>query len=255
MSDHILEYWQSQAKKHGISHRASWGDNLAIDLEIKEIQKHIKKGDAVLDIGCANGYSMMHYVSCKPKSITGIDFSKEMIKQAKMLDLNKIECQIHFDHGDIRNLPYEDNSFDMVYTTRVLINLPNWENQKEGINECIRVCRPGGKVLFSEGFFEPMELLNKMRALCSLSSLKQHEFNRYIKFEELKSFLTEKLINYEQIDFSSMYYLGSRFVRELVTDPSDYTGYSNPINKIFYEIEQSYSGGGFGIQQMFVLNL
>jgi cyclopropane fatty-acyl-phospholipid synthase-like methyltransferase len=55
MSDHILEYWQSQAKKHGISHRASWGDNLAIDLEIKEIQKHIKKGDAVLDIGCANG--------------------------------------------------------------------------------------------------------------------------------------------------------------------------------------------------------
>ena len=52
---------------------------------------------------------------------------------------------------------------------------------------------------------------------------------------------------------SSIYYLGSRFLRELVTNPADYKGYSNPINKLFYEIEKEFSGGGFGIQQIYLL--
>jgi hypothetical protein len=54
-------------------------------------------------------------------------------------------------------------------------------------------------------------------------------------------------------DFSSVYYLGSRFLRELISKIEDYPGYSNPINKIFYELEKSYSGGGFGIQMIYVI--
>jgi hypothetical protein len=36
-------------------------------------------------------------------------------------------------------------------------------------------------------------------------------------------------------------------------NPEDYPGYSNPINEIFYNIEKEYSGGGFGIQQAYVI--
>ena len=50
------------------------------------------------------------------------------------------------------------------------------------------------------------------------------------------------------IEISSLYYLGSRFLRELVTNLSDYPGYSNPMSETFYKIERKFSGGGIGIR-------
>jgi hypothetical protein len=50
-----------------------------------------------------------------------------------------------------------------------------------------------------------------------------------------------------------MYYIGSRVLRDVFTNPSDYSGYSNPINKYFYDLELKYSGGDVGIQQLYVV--
>ena len=41
-------------------------------------------------------------------------------------------------------------------------------------------------------------------------------------------------MNYQIEDFSSIYYPGSRFLRELVIDPTAYPGFTNPINKLFF---------------------
>ena len=76
-----------------------------------------------------------------------------------------------------RSLAFADSSFDVVYTTRVLINLPAWDQQVTGIMECLRVARPGGKVILSEAFWEPLVLINAMRALVRLPSLVEHDFN------------------------------------------------------------------------------
>jgi hypothetical protein len=54
-------------------------------------------------------------------------------------------------------------------------------------------------------------------------------------------------------EFSSIYYLGSRFLRELVPDPSAYPGYSDPINEVFYGIERRFFGGGGGVQQAYIV--
>jgi ubiquinone/menaquinone biosynthesis C-methylase UbiE len=160
---------------------------------------------------------------------------------------------IDFAEGDVRSLQFPDNTFDVAYTTRVLINLPTWEQQVQGIAECIRVVKPNGTVVLSEGFWEPLVLLNAMRALKNLVPLVEHDFNRYLKLSALEIYLKSLNLNYKIEDFSSIYYLGSRFLRELVTDPAAYPGFSNPINKIFFEIEKQYSGGGFGIQQAVVI--
>ena len=254
MSNHILQYWNSQADKFGKSHSASWGDNFAIALETSTIGQYIKEGDKVLDVGCANGYSTMHHLDKHVSSITGVDFSGSMIKKSKM---NQGECdfpeKLHFEVGDIRKLGFENDTFDVVYTTRTLINLPTWEEQKRGISECIRVCKEGGKIIFSEAFWEPLVLLNSIRILKSLSPLVEHDFNRYLKKKYLEEYFHTSNIRFSVIDFSSIYYLGSRFLRELVTNTEDYSGYSNPINEIFYNIEKEYSGGGFGIQQAYVI--
>lgn len=254
MNDFIKDSWDNQADKYRESHWASWGDSYAISLEIDNISKYIKEGDIVLDAGCANGYSTFEQLKRNKIKIFGIDFSEKMISYA---EARKNESQhgdqIEFNTGDIRDIHFKDNFFDVTYTTRVLINLPNWEEQKKGIKECIRVTKKGGIVILSEAFWEPLVLLNSLRSLKNLPSLIEHDFNRYFKKDQLEKFLTSSNLRYENNDFSSIYYLGSRFLRELVTKVTDYPGYTNPMNEIFYNIEKEYSGGGFGIQQAYII--
>jgi ubiquinone/menaquinone biosynthesis C-methylase UbiE len=254
-NDYIREYWESQGQKHGESHWASWGDNWMIDLEIDTIGKYIKDGDHVLDIGCANGYSTFRQASMhKLTSITGVDFASNMVAAAQLTkEKRSLGEDICFMEGDVRSLHFLDDTFDVAYTTRVLINLPTWEQQLLGIAECIRVVKPNGTIILSEGFWEPLMLLNAMRTLVNLPPLIEHDFNRYLKLSALETYLHKIGVKYLIDDFSSIYYLGSRFLRELVTDPAAYPGFTNPINKIFYEIEKQFSGGGMGIQQAIVI--
>jgi ubiquinone/menaquinone biosynthesis C-methylase UbiE len=255
MKDFIAEYWDSQARKYGASYEASWGDNFAIALEVDAISKFLADGDEVLDVGCGNGYSSFQQIGRhRLERLAGIDLSPVMIDVARRSSENHPEQRrIEFSEGDIREITFPDESFDAVYTTRVLINLPNWTEQVRGITECLRVTRSGGRVILSEAFWEPLTLLNALRALVKLPPLVEHDFNRYLKKQKLDELLGSLELEFSVDEFSSVYYLGSRFLRELVTNSGAYPGYSNPVNKIFYDMEREYSGGGFGIQQAYVI--
>jgi len=255
MKNHIKNFWDAQGEIYGDHHLASWGDKYAIDLEIQEISEHLEDNDNVLDVGCANGYSTFEQFEKNPTlKLVGVDYSEPMIENAQKRLNNFIKPNnLSFAVGDILDLKFNDEQFNKVYTTRVLINLPTWEEQIIGLNELLRVTKVGGKVIISEGFFEPLIKLNSLRLIAGLSPLVEHDFNRYLKISRLEEFLNQKKLVFEKNDFSSVYYLGSRFIRELVTDISKYEGYSNPINGIFYELEKNFSGGGFGIQQAYII--
>lgn len=245
MRDDIKSYWDSQASKEG--HNASWGDNWCVALEIDNIAQYIKDGDRVLDVGCANGFALVEQGKRHNIIMDGIDFSENMVEKGVKLG-RKIEV------GSIKDLPFEDEKFDVTYTTRCLINLPTWEEQVQGIKECIRVTKTGGTIILSEAFYEPLQKLNTLRLICGLPPLVEHDFNRYLKKEKLELwFWASKIRDFKCIDFSSVYYLGSRLVRELVTSINEFEGYSNPINEIFYNLERYYSGGGFGVQQAYII--
>jgi SAM-dependent methyltransferase len=259
MSDlFIKDFWNNQGEKFKESHWASWGDFFMMDLEIKLITEQIGDRRFILDIGCANGFSAFKQLDLNPNiKMIGVDFAEKMIIAAKKeLDekFKHFQDRIQFDVGDICDLAFEDDFFDIVYTTRVLINLPNWELQKKGIDEMIRVVKKDGKAILLEAFWEPLILLNAMRTLKSLPPLVEHDFNRYLKINKVDNYLSSLGLHFERVDFSSIYYLGSRFLRELVTDIDLYEGFSNPINEIFYNIEKKYSGGGFGIQQAYIIH-
>lgn len=258
MSDSFIkEFWNNQGERHGASHWASWGDENMISLEVETINKHIETGSLVLDVGCANGHATAkQFNNNKASKIVGVDYAETMIDAAKQAYSKEIERgEIEFRQADILRLPFEDNQFDIVYTTRVLINLPNYSQQLDGIKECMRVVKPGGKVILLEAFWEPLMLLNSMRQLVGLQSLVEHDFNRYLKLSNLESSLDELDLSYQIEDFSSVYYLGSRFLRELVTDVTEYEGYSNPVNNDFYSLQKKYSGGGMGVQQAVIISL
>lgn len=250
----IKKFWDKQGNAYKGSYKASWEDIYVIDLEIEVIGQYIAKGNNVLDIGCASGYSTIKQLENKSIKITGIDYSDSMIQGAEEIKQTLgLGEQIEFQIGNILNIPFKDNLFDVVYTTRTIINLPNWEKQSNAIDECLRVTKRGGRVIFSEAFLEPMLLLNSVRQLCGLEPLKEPVHNLYIKKVKFENYLNSKELKYTSIDFSSVYYLGSRLLRELVLKKDASRSYTNPINKIFYELEKEYSGGGFGIQRIYIV--
>ena len=253
MSNFIKDFWNNQAIKFKGTYSASWGDYFALDLEHKNISEYIKDGDIVLDAGCANGFATIKHASEKNITISGIDYSESMIEYANENLKSSNLTNVNFRINDITKLEFPDDYFDVVYTTRVLINLPTWEEQIKGIFECIRVTKKGGTIIFSEGFFEPFIKLNVIRNAFNLPPLEEHDFNRYIKKYKIERLFNETNFEYKNVDFSSMYYIGSRVLRDVFTDPSNYEGYSNPINEDFYNLELKYSGSDVGIQKLYVV--
>lgn len=70
----------------------------------------------------------------------GVDISKEVVKRAKMNFSKKVSPK-HMLLGDIRKLPFKDNSFDIVFSFGTIEHIR--ENQRS-VDEAFRVLKPGG---------------------------------------------------------------------------------------------------------------
>ena len=71
----------------------------------------------------------------------------------------------------------------------------------------------------------------QMYEISGQDKITEFSFNRYLKKYRLEEFLNELGYKFINIDFSSVYYIGSRFLRELVTDYKSFEGFTNPISK------------------------
>ncbi|HEC44350.1 MAG TPA: ubiquinone/menaquinone biosynthesis methyltransferase [Bacteroides sp.] len=95
--------------------------------------------------------SRANYAVC----LTGYDFSREMLDEAlRKEEALKDRVSIHdikFLEGNVKDMPFEDQSFDAVGITFGIRNLV-YENSNAGIHlsEILRVLRPGGKLVILE---------------------------------------------------------------------------------------------------------
>lgn len=98
----------------------------------KIFKKFVREGDSVLDVGCATGG--FYEIARKSKiSYTGIDITHESISEAK-----RKYPTVTFLEGDIRNLPFKDNSFDMVVCWDVLVHVVEY---RLALQELCRVAK------------------------------------------------------------------------------------------------------------------
>lgn len=254
MQGHILRFWENCAKTRGGFFAPTWENVNVVELEIELIDRFLKEGYVVLDVGCCNGYSTIRHALTNVQCIIGVDAIESMIAQARR-HLRRVNPprSVVFEIADARSLPFDDNSFDVVYTTRMLINLPTWDDQRRAMLECVRVCKLGGTTIFSEAFWEPFVRLNAIRSLASLSPLEIHDCNRFLKEREIKEVLAEVGFQYRMIDFCSLYYIGTRFLADLIEGGDLRREFVTQIEKTFYGLEQQFSGGCFGVQRAVVI--
>ena len=120
--------------------------DVALRRRAKWILEKIKSKNpkSILDVGCGDGFYL--YLLCelfpKPK-IVGIDKDKNALKSAA---INLKDKNLKIKHGDIYNLNFSDNSFDIILASEILEHL---KDDFKGLKEIYRVLRPGGLVLIS----------------------------------------------------------------------------------------------------------
>lgn len=102
----------------------------------------IPAGAKVLDVACGAGQTALP-MAREGKKVTGIDIAGNLIEVAKKRARAE-GLQIQFDEGDAEALPYEDASFDVVFS---LIGAMFAPQPQKVADEFARVCRPGGRII------------------------------------------------------------------------------------------------------------
>ncbi len=107
----------------------------------------VKKFDNVLELGCGIGYNTAFISQLATNVVAtdmevidptthspGLKITREFLKE---LNITNVEVR----HASAENLPFEDNSFDMVISIHVLEHVPDRE---KAIKEINRVLKKGG---------------------------------------------------------------------------------------------------------------
>ncbi len=218
----------------------------ACDFQLRELEinlgaSYMSDGQRVLDVGCGLGYAPVQYALRNKVEAHGIDYSEKMIEGAKrLLGEAKLELRgtITLQHASVLELPYENNTFDVVTSSRCLMALLDWDLQKKSLIEIHRVLKPGGTYVMMEGTFDGLDRLNDMRMRFGLDSIAADGKDRLftLKFQEhqLLEFI-KPYYSLEDTQRFGMYYFLTRIVQPLLVAPGR-PSYDHKLNEVAREI-------------------
>ena len=105
------------------------------EAELSIVMPHARDR-AVLEVGCGTGLILRRLADVAHRA-TGIDLSEGMLEVARARGLD-----VH--QGDACELPFEDSSFDVTCSFKVLAHVPD---RARALSEMARVTRPGGVII------------------------------------------------------------------------------------------------------------
>ena len=114
------------------------------DIEVGLAEPFARGGD-ILELGCGTGL-ILSRLAPSARSAFGLDISPGMIARARDRGLDVAL-------GSVTHLPFADDSFDLVYSFKVLAHVPDIGR---ALAEAARVTRPGGHMLLE--FYNPWSL-------------------------------------------------------------------------------------------------
>lgn len=110
---------------------------------------NIKEGDHVLDLGSGAGNDcfVARAIIGESGKVTGLDFTEEMIEKAKANNRKLGYSNVEFLQGDIEQMPFLDNQYDVVVSNCVLNLVPD---KQKAFAEIMRVLKHGGHFCVSD---------------------------------------------------------------------------------------------------------
>jgi ubiquinone/menaquinone biosynthesis C-methylase UbiE len=152
------------------------------------------EGEKVLEVGVGTGKNLSYYPEYL--DLTGIDFSKNMLKKARDKVDNK--KNINLVEMDAQDMEFDDNTFDTVVTSCVFCSVPD---PIKGLKEIRRVCKDNGKIIMLEHMRSNNELVGKFMDFINFIPLNiwGANINRQTMKNLIKAGFKEDNIKYENL--------------------------------------------------------
>ena len=156
-------YETSQAYKHLLDAHDENYLRHYVDFVIRFTPKDSK----ILDLGCGNGISsrLLHQANF---DVVGTDISPLFLQDARNWESLHDGPKLRYQVCDVLELPFEDESFDVICSNELIEHLPDVET---ALKEMVRVVRQDGRVLLSgPNLCSPFtSLLDWTRLMCGKS--------------------------------------------------------------------------------------
>jgi len=114
--------------------------------------------ERVLDLGCGRGAVLLTVARrLTTGRATGLDLwqSRDQSGNTCAATLRNARAEGVADRvdlvtGDLRALPFDDASFDLVVSSLAIHNVPGADDRRRAVREALRVLRPGGRLLLAD---------------------------------------------------------------------------------------------------------
>jgi len=143
MTEEVKEWWEFSSEGFQETSDVSVGFNWGWDLDTEALLGDIA-GKEVLELGCGGGQDTVALTNLGA-TVTGIDLTRAQLEHAVSLAADH-DVTVDLVEGDITELPFTENRFDLAYNTYVF----QWVDDLEAcFAETQRVLTEDGQFVFS----------------------------------------------------------------------------------------------------------
>lgn len=123
---------------------------------------NVQPNEHILEVGVGTGLALPMYPRhCR---IVGIDLSEGMLAKAKERAETHRLAHVRLHRMDAGAMEFGDDSFDTVVAAYVVTAVPDY---RKVVNEMIRVCRPGGRIIMLNHFSNGNKIIAAMEKVIS----------------------------------------------------------------------------------------
>lgn len=148
----------------------------------------------VLELGCGTGEFWRKNIDNLDKNLNICisDFSESMLKIAKA-NLKDIKLKFKFKEINAENIPFKDNTFDIIIAQHMIYFVPNMD---KALKEIKRVLRPGGKLyVTANSKYSMLELNELLEDFSPKSGLNSNGYSTRFELENGKEILGKHFKN------------------------------------------------------------
>ncbi len=141
------------------------------ELEAEFVQRFGANRD-VLEVGCGTGLVLSRIASFARRA-SGVDLSPGMLEKARERGLDVVE-------GSAKDLPFDNHSFDVTCSFKVLAHIPDIE---QALSEMARVTRSGGHIIAE--YYNPFSIRGLIKRFSPPGAISQdaHEGQVFTRFD------------------------------------------------------------------------